>query len=488
MSGLLYIKKEEITHKLSEEEFSALMTGDALSSVIPEKNLLSAFISVLSSPLYEKENILYRQEILRDFIKYPFFCDEMYSCFIRFSAAVSEYNRTRQEEKGIMRGNDRSEASKGIITLASVSSLIIKLLSLIKATESRLRDVPFCSEGLRGLKTRLEKICASEGYSELYSVAKRFEALDACPMRAEISVSLNSLAFLSDISVLDGYCEIMRAEKPKKHSLFGKADNKPAEKADEYINLTYDSYSTEKLIGAGLTDVSDALISAANCILSEFGGICDDLMFYKGAMMYIKALDTQQIPYVFPEISEKTEFCGIYDLFLLFKNGKDNVIKGDFSFTSDCGGVLVRGENGSGKTVYLRSVTAAFLFSQAGLPVAAERAFVSPAKCVNVLMASGEKTLDIGDDAGRFEEEVIKLKGAVEASPPGSVVMLNEFFQTTAYDEGAEGLYYILKYLSSSSVRWICVTHLPDLFERFKNDSDVLRLEIKNRKAVPVRD
>jgi len=52
-------------------------------------------------------------------------------------------------------------------------------------------------------------------------------------------------------------------------------------------------------------------------------------------------------------------------------------------------------------------------------------------------------------------------------------VILNETFQTTAYSEGAEGLYPILNYINEMGGGWILVTHLHDLFDRLSGESIV---------------
>ncbi len=43
------------------------------------------------------------------------------------------------------------------------------------------------------------------------------------------------------------------------------------------------------------------------------------------------------------------------------------------------------------------------------------------------------------------------------------LLILNEVFQTTAYAEGAVGLYHILRYLSERGTHWIAGSHLTDL-------------------------
>ena len=126
-------------------------------------------------------------------------------------------------------------------------------------------------------------------------------------------------------------------------------------------------------------------------------------------------------------------------------------------------GILITGENNSGKTVYLRSVGMAQLLFQAGLPVPCESARMRILCAVHTCYAAAEKEFVSGNDAGSFEQEVRVLSQLAERIQPNSLLLLNEVFQTTAYSEGAEGLYHILNYFMRHGVNFIAVTHLKEL-------------------------
>ena len=126
-------------------------------------------------------------------------------------------------------------------------------------------------------------------------------------------------------------------------------------------------------------------------------------------------------------------------------------------------GILITGENNSGKTVYLRSVGMAQLLFQAGLPVPCESARMRIFSAVHTCYAAAEKEFVSGNDAGRFEQEVRVLSQLAERIQPNSLLLLNEVFQTTSYSEGAEGLYHILNYFTRHGVNFIAVTHLKEL-------------------------
>ena len=50
---------------------------------------------------------------------------------------------------------------------------------------------------------------------------------------------------------------------------------------------------------------------------------------------------------------------------------------------------------------------------------------------------------------------------------------MNETFQTTAYDEGAEGMYHILNYIAAIGCGFLFVTHLLKLRELYGDNRSV---------------
>jgi len=136
-------------------------------------------------------------------------------------------------------------------------------------------------------------------------------------------------------------------------------------------------------------------------------------------------------------------------------------------------GILVTGKNNSGKTVYLRSVGTAVLLAQCGLPVPCESAVISVRNRIFTTFAAAEGELIPLSSAGRFEEEVAVLSKIIDDVVPSSLLLMNETFQTTAYDEGAEGMYHILNYIAAMGCGFIFVTHLLKLKELYRENPSV---------------
>lgn len=473
---------------LSAETLDSLMIDDAISLVIPEKEKRNHFLKILSEPLIDAEDILYRQDILRDFLSHRFLLANLSDLFGVFVSVVLEYNKTRQNNKLTYRKAVGSLIDSGVSTLQSISVLIRELLLLLQKLNASIEELPIHSVGLLALRNRLHTIAKSEAFPKLLSIAKKYDRLTAFHLHADIAFDLGENAQLTEVRLLSSVEEIpvsKTQKEPKKLRFFKKCDSDDKMETQEtVIPLNYNSFTTEKIVGQSISDITDAMIDIANQILSEFMGIKDDLLFYETACRILDKLKELETPYVFPLFGNETEIWDLYDLFLLFRSPDEtNVIPNDFFLSQNIGGMLIRGDNGSGKTVYLRSVTTAYLFAQAGLPILAKKASFVPICALHVLMASSENTLDILGNAGRFEEEVIKIAEIVDHPKSGAIVMLNEFFQTTSYAEGAQSLYHILQYLSAQHMRWICVTHLLDLFDLYRNEVNVTKIEIQNHKA-----
>ena len=91
--------------------------------------------------------------------------------------------------------------------------------------------------------------------------------------------------------------------------------------------------------------------------------------------------------------------------------------------------------------------------------------------------AKAEGELQPLSSAGRFEEEVAEISAIIDRIEPCSLLLMNETFQTTAYDEGADGMTHILGYISALGCGFIFVTHLMKLKELYKNEEGVAILK-----------
>jgi len=149
-----------------------------------------------------------------------------------------------------------------------------------------------------------------------------------------------------------------------------------------------------------------------------------------------------------------------YNMKLIGAEPPDRVVRNSLIFDADHRVYLLTGANRGGKTTLTQAVGQLFILAQAGLRVPAESFVFTPADAVFThFPADEDKTLDLG----RLGEECRRFREQFLQSTPGSVLLLNETFSTTSFEEG----YYIardaVRAMLKKGCRAIYNTHMHKL-------------------------
>ena len=224
------------------------------------------------------------------------------------------------------------------------------------------------------------------------------------------------------------------------------------------------------MLGEAIYRMYVILTDITNHVYDLFFGLSRELQFYDAAVQFCAKIQahgmTACMPTVVPASRDIFDAHEIYD-FLLLSEGlrAGQIVCNDILMDSRIDGILIRGSNSSGKTVYLRSLGVAQLFAQAGLPVCAKSARISIRDGIFTQFSSAEREFKVGDTAGRFEGEVQCIAQIMDRLRPHALVLLNETFQTTAYAEGTVAIFDILSILPRTHAKFVFVTHLTHLYE-----------------------
>ncbi|MBQ2252554.1 MAG: hypothetical protein II328_01070, partial [Clostridia bacterium] len=252
--------------------------------------------------------------------------------------------------------------------------------------------------------------------------------------------------------------------------------------------------NTTELRNTTVGGIYERLTEQLNHIITDlFERYCKmsgELYFYQVALSIMTFYEKQGIPFCFAQFTtdNHTEITDLSDLVLLVESyGTFPVIANDVHLSETKKGILISGENSSGKTVYLRSIATAMLFSQNGLPLPATNAVLGGYRNIYTMFSAAENPKLAGSGAGRFEEEVANLSDIIDRLGRGDILFLNEIFQTTSYPEGAKGLCEILRFLAARGVRYVCVSHLTDLFELLGADEATKLTTTSPDSATPFR-
>lgn len=468
--------KYSILYKYEEKEFKRNVIYDlsidrTVANFSSDLRRNEYFCNVISKPLTKKENIEYRREILNDFLNIPGLLDSCKTVFNRYDKLKADWLELKGT--GDTRTGDNSSEVMLEYTYSSlkVTALFPKtILSFFSTINEVLLKYDIKSEGLCAIRDYSGEMIKNESLNEIVDIASIFMYNTVEDYDFELCCRFNDVleVFSSEI------CSVTKRQKPKANIFAALKKRKPVQGRVE----TEDVNAKEDfafILGESLHHVDVLLEDITDNIYTTFYGIARELDFYDVGVSYVKFLNESLKVSTFAQISTEGTLCfkGLYDLLLASENKKD-LYPNDFRF-GDNSGALIKGKNNTGKTTFLRSFGTAQLFTQAGLPIAAKEATMPIFEAVFTHFSSAEEDFRAGDDAGRFEGEVRAVAEIIDSLLPHSLILFNETFQTTAYDEGSRGMANILRALMKTSSRFVFVTHLLDLFDML--DNKIIKLE-----------
>lgn len=425
------------------------------------------FLEVLSKPLVQEKDILYRQEIISDFFKLPDF-------FESFKCSLIEFGKLREEAKNLKK--EIHARNFGICSslggskesVRDCSYLLKNILNYIKKLENLLGKYPISAEGLLAISRYTSSLVEKEEMNRLVAFLDQVEGL-CVQFNIGTSARFDKNGKIAAFHLVESRSPSLETTKEKKRLILRK---EPATNST-YIRLPLPPHSDcqNKLRAYPYLEMENLLTSLITGLIDTFGDLHREILFYAVAVEYVRVLESKKIPFVLPTVGFNTHFVGMTDLFLAMTCAADTIVTNDFYMFKDTKGSIIFGDNGNGKTVFLRSISVCQILAQAGLPIPAESGTIELFSTIKTQFSESEES-DVSDEkTGRFEQEVSELANLIDASESRSLLVLNEIFQTTSYAEGAIGLYHILNYLSSKKIGWILVSHLTDLKEHFRGQN-----------------
>lgn len=473
---------EPDTGKIGPRTLYHLSLDSTFASISEDDAMRRAFLSVVSMPCLKSHMVDYRQEILRVFAKHPDFMNDFASLYDRFNGLKEGHNRERQAMMRSIHNSTAGASAQTLKNLLQANAVTLKrCLAFVRSlsdlcAEYRINTDECKATGLKRVAREAGELSNSPAFDRLTALCTRFENMGVDDV-LDFSVQIGEGGQIEECRMIEHkYLHITDPEENNRRFLFFRknetADSGTCVRIHLYEDTTYD-----KLIAVPLQLLAEQIDAITDQIFEKFCYIAPEMSFYIIAVQYIETLKLRGVPYCWPSVAEGAEMRirGLRDLMLVCETEKGaakTVIPNDMGREDTRHGMIVFGENSSGKTVYLRSVGTAQLLGQAGLPIPADDARLPVCAQIVTQFSEAEKEFERGNDAGRFEQEVRELASVIDSLGEGAMVLLNETFQTTAYEEGAEGLYHILNYFSAHDIRFLLVSHLHQLEGRF-DDGEV---------------
>ena len=136
------------------------------------------------------------------------------------------------------------------------------------------------------------------------------------------------------------------------------------------------------------------------------------------------------------------------------------LVYNDLDFDNDHIIYILTGANRGGKTTITQAVGLMYVLAQGGIYVPASSFEYKPLDCIFThFPADEDKTMDLG----RFGEECVRFRNIYSECTKDSLVLLNETFSTTSFEEGFYIAEDAVKALLKKEVRTIYNTHMHKL-------------------------
>lgn len=241
---------------------------------------------------------------------------------------------------------------------------------------------------------------------------------------------------------------------------------------DKIINKMLDSLV--KKLRDTLTKYSDIAIVNISQIIPEF-------MYYIRFAEYISKYMEKGFKFCKAQLTDDENVSmdakDLYNLKLAMNlQRSEEIVYNDLSFDNDHTIYILTGANRGGKTTITQAVGLMFVLAQGGIFVPASSFVYKPVDCIYThFPADEDKTMDLG----RLGEECVRFKSIYSECTSDSLLLLNETFSTTSFEEG----FYIakdsVKALLKKQIRVIYNTHMHKLAA----DVDEINMESEGVKA-----
>ena len=203
----------------------------------------------------------------------------------------------------------------------------------------------------------------------------------------------------------------------------------------------------------------------ADTALAEVSDVIPEFVYYIRFIDFMAGIEKKGFKLskakAVPKDERSMKARGFYNFKLAMNlTGPEDLITNDLDFDDDHTIYILTGANRGGKTTSTQAVGLLFALAQGGVFVPADSfEFVPADRIYTHFPADEDKTMDLG----RLGEECIRFKEIFDGATPDSLILMNETFSTTSFEEG----YYIacdsVRALLTKGARTIYNTHMHKL-------------------------
>ncbi|MCD7814826.1 MAG: DNA mismatch repair protein [Lachnospiraceae bacterium] len=486
---------EATYHDLSVETLC-----EPLSKMEPERALLKRMMTRISG---DPEVIQYRCDVFEDILRFPNLREQMQKLLDRVDF-LKTYGSF-----------DKGSDAAGVWELVHRLDEMDEYIHCVEAIYAVLNENAITSEGLLNLKEYVRSLYEDGGFSELKKDIENLK-VDAAKVKSVTLgvnlndrfepvetgiVSINEKPFTKS-NVISNFCEFLNRRDDTQPDTEWKG-NMTFRTSGIDLDAATDTMGrvglmrASPLFAAGMARVDDdsrggdvihTLDRAISALLTRtvkklksvlsrhvsvsthtISALIPEFLFYIRWAEYIEKMQAAGFHFCKPQLLEpetrQMQAKGLCNLKLaqsFFEKGVSagEIVPNDLDFSSEHRIYILTGANRGGKTTITQAVGLAFLFAQCGLYVPAEPFTFSPVDNIFTHYPADEnQTMDLG----RLGEESSRFRDLFQAATPRSLLLLNESFSTTSFEEGYFIARDVTRILRRLGVRTIYNTHMHKL-------------------------
>ena len=503
--SLLYPRGKQIEFKKLEDSAFHDLGLDVVTKEVTSEPREQAIISEILAHLSADPDVTnYRQDVFEDLKDLPDIRAKLVELFdkIEFNKQYGVIRKSKDEVEGLWYLMHRLNQYRDYITC-------------VDSLKECLSDERIKSQGLKDYRAYIDEVYADAHFNELKKDLEKLTKDTAEIQSVTIGMNLNSR--LEAVSM--GIVSVNNKPFKKSGIVSNFADGIGGDKIKDTSDWNGDMHYrvVEKQGGPGFTGVMTEMIKATNPLvrsasagstttsiahgdglsnspayfdnvlnkmldvmsknlrktldkysemaLSEVADVIPEFVYYIRFIDFLAKIEKKGFKLTKAKAVPKSDVSmdakGFYNfkLALNLLTPKDLVVN-DLVFDNDHTIYILTGANRGGKTTATQGIGLLYALAQGGVYVPADSFEFAPADCIYThFPADEDQTMDLG----RLGEECIRFKEIFNEITDDSLILMNETFSTTSFEEG----YYIacdsIKALLTKGARTIYNTHMHKL-------------------------
>jgi DNA mismatch repair protein MutS len=190
-----------------------------------------------------------------------------------------------------------------------------------------------------------------------------------------------------------------------------------------------------------------------------------EVQFYVSYLAFIAPMRKAGLEFCYPDISTRSKRISArdsFDLALAAKLGPEaaTIVRNDFYLEGPERIFVVTGPNQAGKTTFARTFGQLHYLAALGYPVPARQARLF---LPDQVFTHFEREEDLAALHGKFEDELIRIRGVLERATGDSVVVMNESFASTTLQDAVSTGERVLDRMTRLGLLGVYVTFVDEL-------------------------